>query len=166
MTTKDERDRALCEAHCNDSQDEYFKARPHLDSDVNRRIFYAGHRKGWLNRNAGLAEKQEPVAWTKKLWSPDLGYFWDYKDGAFAMETDKEDWIPLYTAPVQSQDAQDAKRYRWLKDNCSYNYPMQPDSPAEHGIEYQWQQGCYDERNQGINGSIDAAIAAAEGSKE
>jgi len=44
----DEQDRALCEAYCNDASDEYFKARPKLDSDVNRRIFYAGHRKAWL----------------------------------------------------------------------------------------------------------------------
>lgn len=44
----DDQDRALCEAFCNAASDEYFKARPQLDSDVNRRIFYAGHRKAWL----------------------------------------------------------------------------------------------------------------------
>lgn len=44
----DEQDRALCEAFCNAASDGYFKARPQLDSDVNRRIFYAGHRKAWL----------------------------------------------------------------------------------------------------------------------
>ena len=44
----DEQDRALCEAYCNTHSDEYFKARPQLDSDVNRRIFYAGHRKAWI----------------------------------------------------------------------------------------------------------------------
>ena len=54
----------------------------------------------------------------------------------------------------------DAERYRWLKDNRSYHYSMQPDSPAEHGIEYQWQQGTYEERHQGLDGSIDAAIKA------
>jgi hypothetical protein len=54
----------------------------------------------------------------------------------------------------------DAERYRWLVDNLSYSYWMQPDSPAEHGIEYQWQQGTYEERNHGLNETIDAAIAA------
>lgn len=44
----DEQDRALCEAYCNAASDEYFKARPQLDSDVNRRIFCAGHRNAWL----------------------------------------------------------------------------------------------------------------------
>lgn len=44
----EEQDLALCEAFCNAASDEYFKARPQLDSDVNRRIFYAGHRKAWL----------------------------------------------------------------------------------------------------------------------
>lgn len=43
----DEQDRALCEAFCNSDASEYFEARPQLDSDVNRRIFYAGHRKAW-----------------------------------------------------------------------------------------------------------------------
>jgi hypothetical protein len=44
----DEQERAVCEGECNAASDEYFKARPQLDSAVNRRIFYAGHRKGWL----------------------------------------------------------------------------------------------------------------------
>ena len=51
----DEQDRALCEAHCNDATDEYFNARPQLDSAANRRIFYAGHRKGWLARTIEAA---------------------------------------------------------------------------------------------------------------
>ena len=48
VSLTDEQDRALCEAYCNTHSDEYFKARPQLDSDVNRRIFYAGHRKAWI----------------------------------------------------------------------------------------------------------------------
>ena len=55
----------------------------------------------------------------------------------------------------------DAARYQWLRENCSYSYGMQPDSPAEHGIEYQWQQCAYEERDQGIDESIDAVIDAA-----
>jgi hypothetical protein len=57
----------------------------------------------------------------------------------------------------------EAERYRWLRENCSYSYGMQPDSPAEHGIEYRWQQGTYEERNHGIDTTIDAAIDAAKG---
>jgi hypothetical protein len=48
----DEQERALCEAYCNTASDEYFKARPQLESDVNRRIFYAGHRKAWIEWEA------------------------------------------------------------------------------------------------------------------
>jgi hypothetical protein len=48
----DEQDRALCEAYCNDASDEYFKARPALDRPEIRRIFYAGHRKAWINYEA------------------------------------------------------------------------------------------------------------------
>jgi hypothetical protein len=48
----DEQDRALCEAYCNDASDEYFKARPVLDFPEMRRIFYAGHRKAWITREA------------------------------------------------------------------------------------------------------------------
>jgi DNA repair exonuclease SbcCD ATPase subunit len=66
--------------------------------------------------------------------------------------------------PVVPDDVQrDVERYRWLLDNCSYSYAMQPDSPAEHGIEYQWQQGTYEERDHGINKTIDSAIAAMKG---
>ena len=56
----DEQDRALCEAYSNAASDEYFKARPQLDSDVNRRIFYAGHRKAWIEWQAApnIGEKK------------------------------------------------------------------------------------------------------------
>jgi len=60
-----------------------------------------------------------------------------------------------------SQAQADAARYKYLKENHSYHYSMQPDSPAEHGIEYQWQQGSYEERYQGLDDSIDAAIDAS-----
>jgi len=77
----------------------------------------------------------------------------------FSWTTEAADTIAeLCTALETEQKA--AERYRWLKDNRSYHYSMQPDSPAEHGIEYQWQQGTYEERHQGLDGSIDAAIKA------
>lgn len=44
-----ERDSALCEANCNAESDAFFAARPALDSDASRRIFYAGHRRAWIN---------------------------------------------------------------------------------------------------------------------
>ncbi len=55
----------------------------------------------------------------------------------------------------------DAERYRWLKDNRSYAYAMQPDSPAECGIEFQWQQCSYEERNWNIDSAIDDEISRA-----
>lgn len=54
--------------------------------------------------------------------------------------------------------AADAARYQWLKDQRSYHYPMAPDSPAECGVDYQWQQGAYEERNWGLNAAIDDEI--------
>ena len=54
--------------------------------------------------------------------------------------------------------AMDAARYQHLKDYYGYSYSMQPDSPAEHGIEYQWQQGTYEERNNGLDLTIDLDI--------
>ena len=52
----------------------------------------------------------------------------------------------------------DAARYRWLRDSRSYSYGMQSDSPAEHGINYEWHQRKYEERNFSISDSIDQAI--------
>ena len=45
---------------------------------------------------------QEPVAWIKKTWCPELDWYDDFKSGAFADETDKEGWTPLYTHPAPS----------------------------------------------------------------
>jgi hypothetical protein len=56
----DEQDRSLCEAHCNDATDEYFNARPQLGSAANRRIFYAGHRKGWLAHGIAASPEKKP----------------------------------------------------------------------------------------------------------
>jgi len=50
-------------------------------------------------KSAQPAPVQEPVAWMRTLFSPELGEFFDYKDGAFANETDSVGWTPLYTAP-------------------------------------------------------------------
>ena len=55
----DEQDRALCEAYCNDASDEYFKARPAMDFPEMRRIFYAGHRKAWINYEAAHGIKEQ-----------------------------------------------------------------------------------------------------------
>ena len=49
----------------------------------------------------GQEIEQEPVAWMRKMFSPELGEFFDYKDGAFANETYSEGWTPLYTTPPQ-----------------------------------------------------------------
>lgn len=54
----DEQDRALCEAFYNRAADEYFETRPSLDSALNRRIFYAGHRKAWIRYAAAHGIKE------------------------------------------------------------------------------------------------------------
>jgi hypothetical protein len=48
---------------------------------------------------APVQPEQEPVAWMRKLFSPELGEFFDYKDGSFAKETDSDGWTPIYTTP-------------------------------------------------------------------
>lgn len=53
-----EQDSALCEANCNAESDAFFAARPALDSDANRRIFYAGHRRAWISYPAASAIAQ------------------------------------------------------------------------------------------------------------
>jgi len=77
----------------------------------------------------------------------------------YEMQEDAADAIAALITALEAEQ-KEAERYRWLKDNRSYHYSMQPDSPAEHGIEYQWQQGTYEERHQGLDSSIDAAIKA------
>ena len=52
----------------------------------------------------------------------------------------------------------DANRYNWLKDQHAYHYSMSLDSPAECGVEFQWQQGSYEERDWGLNDAIDNEI--------
>lgn len=47
-----ELDRALCESHATNAEDEYFKARPQLDTQATRKIFCAGHRRAWTGRDA------------------------------------------------------------------------------------------------------------------
>ncbi len=54
----DEQERALCEGFYNAAASEYFKARPQLESDINRRIFYAGHRKAWIEYEAAHGIKE------------------------------------------------------------------------------------------------------------
>ena len=73
------------------------------------------------------------------------------------------DCIDHFNALKADYDAlkADAERYRWLKDNRSYAYAMQPDSPAECGIEFQWQQCSYEERNWNIDSAIDDEISRA-----
>lgn len=66
MLTDDEKDRALCEAHCNSAADEYFNSRPQIDSQVNRRIFCAGHRKAWLQQVEATAPLLARIAELEK----------------------------------------------------------------------------------------------------
>ena len=54
----DEQERALCEAYCNNASDDYFNARPSLDNNTNRNIFYAGHRKAWIEYEAAHGIKE------------------------------------------------------------------------------------------------------------
>ena len=56
----DEQDRALCEAYCNAASDEYFAARQALDFPETRRIFYAGHRKAWIEYEAAHGITNKP----------------------------------------------------------------------------------------------------------
>ena len=48
--------------------------------------------------------EQEPAAWRRKRFSPELGEYFEYKRRIFSKETDGEDWIPLYTTPQPEQE--------------------------------------------------------------
>ena len=48
----DDQDRALCESNFNAESDAFFGARPELDHPTLRRIFYAGHRRAWISKDA------------------------------------------------------------------------------------------------------------------
>lgn len=61
----------------------------------------AAYMSGFYDGKKAAEPAQEPVAWMRKMFSPELGEFFDYKDGAFARETDCQGWTPLYTAPPQ-----------------------------------------------------------------
>lgn len=88
MLTDDDQDRALCEAHCNTASDEYFSARPQIDSQVNRRIFYAGHRKAWIERGEAVRlNVAVPDGWV--LIAADA-YEAGYGKGLQAAQTGKE----------------------------------------------------------------------------
>ena len=65
---------------------------------IERRLMYVLYE---AQKPQPKVPEPEPVAWTRKLFSPELGEFFDYKDGAFARETDSEGWTPLYTTPPQ-----------------------------------------------------------------
>jgi hypothetical protein len=54
----DEQERALCEAYCNEASEEYFKARPTINFPEMRKIFYAGHRRAWINYKAAHGIKE------------------------------------------------------------------------------------------------------------
>jgi hypothetical protein len=48
----DEQDRALCESNFNAESDAFFEARPEWNQNAMRRIFYAGHRRAWISKDA------------------------------------------------------------------------------------------------------------------
>jgi hypothetical protein len=52
---------AIREGHFNAASEEYFSARPQLDTKENRRIFYAGHCKGYDAKPAP-APAQQPLS--------------------------------------------------------------------------------------------------------
>ena len=84
----------------------------------------------------------------------------DYRSASLDDVIRRVDECMALRSEVQALKA-DAERYRWLKDNRSYAYAMQPDSPAECGIEFQWQQCSYEERNWNIDSAIDDEISRA-----
>jgi hypothetical protein len=56
-----ERHTAIREGHFNQASDEYFEARPQIDSAANRRVFYAGHCKGYDTATEPLVKQIEEL---------------------------------------------------------------------------------------------------------
>jgi len=57
-----------------------------------------------------MTDNNEPVAWMTKLYSPDIGEWWDWSD------REKEGYTPLYTHPVK----EDAQYDRGFDDGCKH----------------------------------------------
>ena len=86
----DEQDRALCEANCNSESDAFFAARPEIDNDLARRIFYAGHRRAWISYLPLVAKIAQPeqteqgkrqpltdeqiIDFSEAIWGSELDY--------------------------------------------------------------------------------------------
>lgn len=56
-----EQDRSQMEAERNAAEDEYFTARPHLDTILNRARFDAAYERGWNERNKKVMELQARI---------------------------------------------------------------------------------------------------------
>lgn len=114
-----------------------------------------------INSNGQLTALRHGEAWERDLVGDNLVYWMFVKAREQAAE------IEALRAERDALRA-DAARYRWLHENRSYHYSMQPDSPAECGVEYQWQQGSYEERGWGLSEAIDNEIqrAAIDAAKE
>ena len=68
------------------------------------------------------------MAWTRKLFSPELGEFFDYKDGAFARETDSEGWTPLYTTPPLRKPLTDEQYEAIVEDLAEWSRYVETDT--------------------------------------
>lgn len=58
--------------------------------------------------------------------------------------------------------AEDARRYRWLTENCLHSFSMTQEEPAGHTLVFEWCQASLDEAGWSIHDAIDAAIAEWE----
>lgn len=73
----------------------------------------------------------EPVAWMIKLWSPELGEYFDYKASLAQVPRDSRDWTPLYAAPQparrpldrwQFADILARERMQWTKSQPLFEF--------------------------------------------
>ena len=57
ISLSDEQHSIFYNAFCLAAEDEYFAARPQLDSATNRRIFFAGYKKAWVEKYKATGEQ-------------------------------------------------------------------------------------------------------------
>lgn len=109
----------------------------------------------------GCGAMAEPDAWNRRAGKDNVGEKAGLTQAARIDASPSSSPSPaVRDAPLSADIAQDAARYRYLREHCSYHYGMDvvEPSPAEWGIQWQFQQTKPGEQYETIGSLIDREI--------
>lgn len=110
-------------------------------------------------RDASLAKADAILALTRRTVAVEGG------DEGISSSREEPDHLCADAGPYpRSQEAADARRYRYLRDHCSSHYPMSWEQPAEWSIGWEFQQSTPEQAYGSFDKWIDAEIALHEAS--